>query len=71
MADMANADSGQMRERPSAKLVHLNKSDDAKQKVLELNEQQERDHQNDNQKRTYGRTPDGTGMYACTHISNY
>ncbi|KAF1841282.1 phosphatidylethanolamine N-methyltransferas-like protein [Cucurbitaria berberidis CBS 394.84] len=58
----SKADSSQLRERPSAKPLHLNKSDDAKQKVLELNEQEDRDHKDDKDKdkRTYGRTPDGT-----------
>jgi len=66
MADVGNdskADGSQLRERPSAKPLHLNNSDDAKQKVLELNDQEDKDHKNDDsKKRTYGRTPDGTGM---------
>lgn len=65
MADVSNGskgDDGQLRERPSAKPLHLNNADDAKQKVLELNDQEDKDHKDDNKKRTYGRTPDGTGM---------
>ena len=66
MADVGNdsrADGSQLRERPSAKPLHLNNSDDAKQKVLELNDQEDKHHKNDDsKKRTYGRTPDGTGM---------
>ena len=65
MADVSNGskgDDGQLRERPSAKPLHLNNADDAKQKVLELNDQEDKNHKDDNKKRTYGRTPDGTGM---------
>ncbi|CAO2654629.1 Nn.00g113620.m01.CDS01 [Neocucurbitaria sp. VM-36] len=58
--DGSKADSSQLRERPSAKPLHLHKSDDAKQKVLELNDQEDRDCKDDKDKRTYGRTPDGT-----------
>lgn len=57
----SRADGSQLRERPSAKPLHLQKSDDAKQKVLALNDQEDRDHKDDDKKRTYGRTPDGTG----------
>ncbi|KAF2845452.1 phosphatidylethanolamine N-methyltransferas-like protein [Plenodomus tracheiphilus IPT5] len=60
MAGLDNADGSQVRERPSAKPLHLHNSDDAKQRVLELNDQEDRDHKNDDRKRTYGRTPDGT-----------
>ncbi|KAI2475599.1 Phosphatidylethanolamine N-methyltransferase [Pyrenophora tritici-repentis] len=63
MADVGDlkADGSQLRERPSAKPLHLNNSDDAKQKVLKLNDQEDKDHKNDeSKKRTYGRTPDGT-----------
>jgi phosphatidylethanolamine N-methyltransferase len=64
MADVSNgpqADDSQLRERPSAKPLHLNNADDAKQKVLELNDQEDKNHKDDGKKRTYGRTPDGTG----------
>lgn len=53
------ADGSRVRERPSVKPLHLHNSDDAKQRVLELNE--EEDSKNGKEKRTYGRTPDGTG----------
>jgi hypothetical protein len=54
-----------LRERPSVKTLHLQSSDDAKHKVLALNEQEEKEHKDDDQKkRTYGRTPDGTGTWA-------
>jgi phosphatidylethanolamine N-methyltransferase len=55
------ADSSQLRERPSAKPLHLHNSDDAKQRVLELNEQEEKHGQDEDKKKTYGRVPDGTG----------
>lgn len=55
------ADGTQLRERPSAKPLHMRDSDAAKQKVLELNEQE--DSKNERDKKTYGRTPDGTGKY--------
>ncbi|CBX89971.1 phosphatidylethanolamine N-methyltransferase [Plenodomus lingam] len=60
MADMDSADGSQVRERPSAKPLHLHNSSDAKQKVLELNDRQGRGRKNNDKKRTYGRTPDGT-----------
>jgi hypothetical protein len=65
MADVSNgskAGDSQLRERPSAKPLHLNNADDAKQKVLELNDQEDKNQKDDSKKRTYGRTPDGTGM---------
>jgi phosphatidylethanolamine N-methyltransferase len=70
MADISNgskADS-QLRERPSAKPLHLQNADDAKQKVLELNDQEEKDGQVDSKRRTYGRTPDGTGMSTLRRV---
>ncbi|KAH7350382.1 phosphatidylethanolamine N-methyltransferase-like protein [Pyrenochaeta sp. MPI-SDFR-AT-0127] len=60
LGEGSRADGSQLRERPSARPLHLPKSDDAKQKVLELNEQEDRNHKDDEKKRTYGRTPDGT-----------
>ena len=60
--DGFKADGSQLRERPSAKPLHLNNSEDAKQKVFKLNEEEENDNKNENAKKTYGRTPDGTGM---------
>jgi phosphatidylethanolamine N-methyltransferase len=60
----AKADGGQLRERPSAKPIHLRNSHDAKDRVLELNEQEDKEHKDrEEKKRTYGRTPDGTGEY--------
>jgi phosphatidylethanolamine N-methyltransferase len=67
MADVKNINTGtaaassQLRERPSAKPLHLHNSDDAKQRVLELNEQEEKDNKNEEQRKTFGRTSDGTG----------
>lgn len=57
-------DGSNLRERPSAKPLHLHNSDDAKQKVLDLNEQEASKPEPGSQ-RTYGRTPDGTGMYTA------
>ncbi|KAF1831093.1 phosphatidylethanolamine N-methyltransferase [Decorospora gaudefroyi] len=56
----SRADSSQLRERASAKPLHLQNPDDAKQKVLELNEQEDKDHKDGHHKKTFGRTPDGT-----------
>jgi len=64
MTDVGNvpgADGSQLRERPSAKPMHMRDPDAAKQKVLELNEQE--DAKGEREKKTYGRTPDGTGKY--------
>jgi phosphatidylethanolamine N-methyltransferase len=58
-----DAESNQLRERPSAKPLHLQNSDDARQKVLQLNEEEGKEHAEGGEKRTYGRTPDGTGTY--------
>jgi len=55
---MKNADCSQVRERSSAQPLHSNNAGDAKQKVLEWNDQEDKDHHNN--KRTYGRTPNGT-----------
>ena len=66
MADaetQVNAEGSRRRDLPSAKPLHLHNSDDARQKVLELNEEEDKGRDNGRQKRTYGRTPDGTGMY--------
>jgi phosphatidylethanolamine N-methyltransferase len=64
MTDVGNgqkADGSQLRERPTAKPLHMHDSESAKQKVLELNEQEDR--KDEREKKTYGRTPDGTGKY--------
>ena len=60
--DACAADGSHLRGRPSIKALHLHNSNDAKQKVLELNDQEDSDDKSASQKRTYGRTPDGTGM---------
>lgn len=71
MTDTGNADGSQLRERPSAKPLHLHNSDDAKERVLELNDQEDRAHKDEEKKRTYGRTPDGTGMLSyCNFTCN-
>lgn len=64
MTDVGNgleADGSQLRERPTAKPLHMHDAESAKQKVLELNEQE--DSKGEREKKTYGRTPDGTGKY--------
>ncbi|KAL5115096.1 phosphatidylethanolamine N-methyltransferase [Pleosporales sp. CAS-2024a] len=53
------ANGSRLRERPSAKPLHLASPEDARQKVLELNSQEEDDKHGEKRK-TYGRTPDGT-----------
>ncbi|KAF1955817.1 phosphatidylethanolamine N-methyltransferas-like protein [Byssothecium circinans] len=53
-------DDSQLRERPSAKPLHLHNPDDARQKVLELNDDRGKERKDAADKRTYGRTPDGT-----------
>lgn len=65
MADAADGRSvggnnNNLRERPSAKPLRLNNSDEARQTVIDLNEQEAKE-QKHGTKRTYGRTPDGTG----------
>ncbi|KAF2750467.1 phosphatidylethanolamine N-methyltransferas-like protein [Sporormia fimetaria CBS 119925] len=57
MESTATEQSG-VRERLSAKPVHLDSAEQARQRVLELNE--EEDNKQGKDKRTYGRTPDGT-----------
>ena len=64
MTDMSRADDSQLRERPSAKPLHLHSAETAKQRVLELNDQEDKEQKDQEKKRTYGRTPDGTGMLA-------
>lgn len=68
--DGFKADSSQLRERPSAKPLHLHNSEDAKQKVFELNEEEEKDGNHERTKKTYGRTPDGTGTWLYTVTSH-
>jgi hypothetical protein len=63
------AGGSQLRERPSAKPLDLHSAEDAKERVLELNRQEENDDKDDSKKRTYGRTPDGTGMLLYAKIS--
>ncbi|KAF1972090.1 phosphatidylethanolamine N-methyltransferas-like protein [Bimuria novae-zelandiae CBS 107.79] len=62
MADATGStsvDRSSLRERPSAKPLHMHNADDARQKVLDLNEQEAKE-QKEGPKRTYGRTADGT-----------
>lgn len=58
---MATTEQSRLRERPSGKPQQLENAEDARQLVLELNEQE--DSKETKEKRTYGRTPDGTGKY--------
>ncbi len=57
----ATAVGSQLRGRSSAKPLDAHDPDTAQQRVLELNNQDDGD-KSGAQKRTYGRTPDGTGM---------
>jgi phosphatidylethanolamine N-methyltransferase len=71
MTDVGNdseADGGQLRERLTAKPLQMPDSDSAKLKVLELNEQEDR--KDEHEKKTYGRTPDGTGKCLPVQIMN-
>jgi len=67
MADVGGhqqAEDSRLRERPSAKSPNTHQhSEDAKQRVLALNEQENKEHTDGREKRTYGRTPDGTGTW--------
>lgn len=65
----AKADGSQLRERPSAKPVQLHNSHDAKQRVLEVNNQEYQAHKDEQTKRTYGRISDGTGKRLCCVVS--
>jgi phosphatidylethanolamine N-methyltransferase len=56
---MASVEQSGLRERTSEKPQQLDTADEARQRVLELNERE--DSKDDKEKRTYGRTPDGTG----------
>ncbi|KAF2203185.1 phosphatidylethanolamine N-methyltransferas-like protein [Delitschia confertaspora ATCC 74209] len=51
---------GQLKERSAPKPLQFQNSVNAKQKVLELNSAEDSTGKNDKDKRTYGRTPDGT-----------
>ncbi|KAF2275577.1 phosphatidylethanolamine N-methyltransferas-like protein [Westerdykella ornata] len=57
-SDATVTNDSKLRERPTAKPVRLENADDARQRVLELNEEEE--SKQFKEKRTYGRTPDGT-----------
>jgi hypothetical protein len=70
MTDVGNgleAESSQLRERPTAKPLHMHDPESAKQRVLELNEQE--NSKSEREKRTYGRTPSGTGKYRPCYTS--
>lgn len=59
------AEDSRLRERPSAPPLHARQlsEEDAKQRVLALNEQEDKEHEHGREKRTYGRTSDGTGTW--------
>jgi phosphatidylethanolamine N-methyltransferase len=54
------SEGSRQRGRPTEKPLHLDNADDARQRVLQLNDDEDKDHSNGGEKRTYGRTPDGT-----------
>ncbi|KAF2179992.1 phosphatidylethanolamine N-methyltransferas-like protein [Zopfia rhizophila CBS 207.26] len=63
MADVGadhGTDGSRLRERSTPHNLHLHNSDDAKEKVLELNSAEDEKGKDGKEKRTYGRTPDGT-----------
>lgn len=68
-SDTPNTSRVRERQRPSAKPLHLNNSDDARQKVLQLNEEEDKEHRDGGEKRTYGRTPDGTGTFTSARAA--
>ena len=55
--------------RERNKPVRTNTAEDARKAVLELNAVEERANKNEDDKKTFGRTPDGTGRprhkYCC------
>ncbi|KAH7061931.1 phosphatidylethanolamine N-methyltransferase [Paraphoma chrysanthemicola] len=63
MADVSTpgtgADGSQLRERLPTKPQQMHNADDAKRKVLELNDHED-SKKDDQEKKTFGRTPDGT-----------
>lgn len=62
--DCKQAEDSRLRERPTAKPHSVSQhSEDAKQRVLALNEQENKEHADGRAKRTYGRTPNGTGTW--------
>lgn len=63
-AHVAGVGTGELRERavPNAsKPGHAENTDDARETVMKLNEAEEKTGKDDAHRRTYGRTPDGTG----------
>jgi phosphatidylethanolamine N-methyltransferase len=59
------AEDSRLRIRQSAQPLHARQAseEDAKQRVLALNEREDKEHEDGREKRTYGRTPDGTGTW--------
>jgi phosphatidylethanolamine N-methyltransferase len=64
------SEGSRQRGRPTEKPLHLDNADDARQRVLQLNDDEDKDHSNGGEKRTYGRTPDGTGRSPPVNTSN-
>lgn len=65
----AGVDAGGLRERLSQKADAPQKAetvDAAQDAVRQLNDQEASQDKDEKDKRTYGRTPDGTGEYCCT-----
>ncbi|ORY18359.1 phosphatidylethanolamine N-methyltransferas-like protein [Clohesyomyces aquaticus] len=58
--DYPAAEGSRRRREPSAQPLTLDKAEDARQRVLDLNEREENSEKSGKEKRTYGRTPDGT-----------
>src|SRR4051794_39740795 len=65
MADVGGdtkTEGSRLRER-APKPLHLDNAQNAKEKVLQLNSAEESKVKNEKDRRTYGRTPDGTGRF--------
>lgn len=54
-------DANELRQRLPQQPALPRQAKDAKQAVTDLNEDEAKSSKNDSEKRTYGRTPDGTG----------
>lgn len=49
--------------------IHANTEEDARQAVLQLNALEEKSAKDEKDRKTYGRTPDGTGMYPSCNLT--
>jgi len=56
------ASTSELRHRLPQEPAVPRRASDVKQTVIDLNEDEKTSSKDDNKKRTYGRTPDGTGL---------